>query len=135
VAHASGNYDPVWFKALATTPSAKKAVKMSSNAKVQPPIFTDIKINRFTSYATPSLEEIADWHVIDQLLESDWNRPLVKILRFVVDRNGMDDLPFGPGIDETGTEIALPEGPDTEPLFGVVDLRTALRPLEKTTAG
>lgn len=39
---------------------------------------------RLRQHITPTIEMVADWHLIDSTLDRDWERPLVRLLRFFV---------------------------------------------------
>ena len=41
-------------------------------------------VEHITHEATPTTDQVADWHYVDVLLERDWSRPLVRVLRFFV---------------------------------------------------
>lgn len=41
-------------------------------------------VEALTRYLTPSIEQVADWHFSDATLHQDWDRPLVRVLRFFV---------------------------------------------------
>ena len=41
-------------------------------------------IEWITAAITPPTAEVADWHFVDWALQSDWDRPLLRVLRFFV---------------------------------------------------
>lgn len=46
-------------------------------------------VGRIANYLTLPIEEVADWHYTDAVLDRDWDKPLVSLLRFLVE----DSLP------------------------------------------
>ncbi len=44
-------------------------------------------VDHITHYATPTDKEIVAWYYADAVLERDWSRPLVRVLRFFVEQD------------------------------------------------
>lgn len=42
----------------------------------------DEMVAQVAACIAPTIEEVADWHFVDQALSNDWDRPLVRLLRF-----------------------------------------------------
>ncbi len=83
---------------------------MTELAKV-PPESDDLEMIEYVTTAlTFSIEEVADWHYTDVVLDKDWERPLLKLLRFFVE----DSLP-GELDPEPEPELCLLDA--TDPLI------------------
>ena len=53
--------------------------------------FGEQMLERITSFATPTQDEVDHWHHIDHLLETEGDRPLATALRFLVAGEGAAD--------------------------------------------
>lgn len=67
-------------------------------------------IEKITREATPTDVQVSDWHYTNVILERDWDRPLVAVLRFFVERgvkatSTMAD-PGAPEIDLVTSDFA-----------------------------
>ncbi len=60
-------------------------------------------IELITEFVTPSHDEVRAWHVLYELLETEWDRPLAQILRFLTD----------PMAQPGGLDLRLPSENDT----------------------
>lgn len=45
----------------------------------------DEVVTKVAACIAPTIDEVADWHFVDQALARDWDRPLVRLLRFFVE--------------------------------------------------
>ena len=55
---------------------------MTTTGETRPPDPIDEVIDWVTACITPTTEEVADWHFTDQVLQNEWDRPLLRVLRF-----------------------------------------------------
>ncbi len=58
---------------------------MTITGETRPPDPIDELIDWVTASITPTTEEVADWHFTDQILRYEWDRPLLRVLRFFTD--------------------------------------------------
>ena len=71
-----------------------------------------------TRYLTFSIEEVADWHFTDVALHREWDKPLGRVLRFLV---GDVDL-----VSPLPSDCAEDEG-DAAPLLDITDAPVDVR--------
>lgn len=84
---------------------------MKNCATNSPTAIGEVDIDELVARSTPTKTEVADWHFIDQVLRTDWQKPLVTVLKFVADLGPADAeltlTPLDTSVDSSSeTEVA-----------------------------
>lgn len=87
-------------------------------------------IEALTTYLTLSIEEVADWHFTDVALHREWDRPLGRVLRFLMDDAELiSSIEHGEAATESSRSGALVDVTDA-----LVDIREDISGVEDTPA-
>lgn len=78
---------------------------------------------------TPTDREVSDWHRVNQTLENDWNRPLVKVLRFFLADELGDDVHFC-DVEDDSPKTEPVDASHTTKLVRLIDLRESPAEIE-----